>query len=111
MLLRTTAALLLAASMALASTSAAAADKGVPTGGKCGGLPGLKCAAAGEFCMKKTGQCSVADAAGVCTAKPQVCNKIYKPVCGCDDKTYGNECEAKSAGVSLKATGACKPKG
>ncbi|MCB9639007.1 MAG: hypothetical protein H6727_08940 [Myxococcales bacterium] len=45
---------------------------------------------------------------GVCTARPQNCTALAAQVCGCDGKTYGNECSADAAGVSVQATGACK---
>lgn len=37
-----------------------------------------------------------------------VCADIYAPVCGCDDVTYGNECEATAAGVTSWKKGECQ---
>ncbi|UCS94719.1 Kazal-type serine protease inhibitor family protein [Echinicola marina] len=36
------------------------------------------------------------------------CIEIYQPVCGCDGKTYSNDCVAKSNGVKSWTEGACE---
>lgn len=48
-----------------------------------------------------------------CVGQPQkdmMCAEIYKPVCGCDNKTYSNECDAKRAGVKNWKEGECPTK-
>ena len=75
------------------------------TGKTCGGFAGFACAA-GEICETPPGNCCC-DFFGTCVAQPQVCSAIYLPVCGCDRKTYGNDCERQAAGVSKDFDGAC----
>ena len=65
--------------------------------------------AANEFCEFAAGSCPKKNsgAQGTCVVKPEGCTQQFDPVCGCDNKTYGNDCIRRMAGVSLKSTGAC----
>lgn len=93
------------------SNSCTANAKGVSVAsdGKCGGASGsckvgdTKACGVSQFCK---GPCG---GKGSCSAKPKVCNKLLKPVCGCDKKTYSNQCVAESAGMAVASSGACQP--
>jgi hypothetical protein len=56
-----------------------------------------------ERCAK--GTCG--DSPGICQERPTTCPTSESYVCGCDGKTYLNDCEAQLAGVVLASTGAC----
>jgi len=89
----------------------AGACDGGGEGAVCGGIAGFACAD-GLFCEFDAGVCSsIADATGTCRRAPQACTDIYQPVCGCDNRTYGNDCDRQGAGVSKLHDGACKDNG
>ena len=73
----------------------------------CGGPQKITCNSA-LYCQLPAGQCSSPDTAGTCVKAPDFCMRVSRPVCGCNGKTYVNECEARKARVAIDQTGACK---
>ena len=94
---------LIAAALGLNAGSTASA---AGPGELCGGFIGIPCGP-GQFCQKPAGQCHFADNFGVCVVRPQICTRIYRPVCGCNGKTYSNDCVRQSAGAQLDHVGRC----
>lgn len=78
-------------------------------GSICGGLAGLPCSQSPLelICDYDPGKCQVADIAGVCVERPEICIDSYGLVCGCDGVTYSNDCYRLIAGVAKDHDGPC----
>ena len=101
----------LCAALAFALAIALANSASAKVGAACGGFAGLKCGPH-EFCEKPTGTCFIPDIQGTCVRVPVVCPFVSKaaivaPVCGCNTKTYGNDCLRQHAKVSKAHDGKC----
>ena len=79
----------------------------VDKAGACGGVAGVECPE-GQFCELPEGKCGAADLEGTCIVQPEMCTRDYRPVCGCDGITYGNDCDRMSTGVQKDHDGECK---
>jgi hypothetical protein len=80
---------------------------------KCGGftpVPTPPCAA-DEFCNYPSHNCGAVDNQGTCTKRPEACDTVLLPTCGCDGQIYENECVANTAGVSANTNGCMPPPG
>jgi hypothetical protein len=87
----------------LLAPPAVAAEKGKV----CGGVAGLACPS-GQYCDWPANRCNAADVQGRCVKVPEVCTQVYQPVCGCNGRTYSNDCMRLMARVRKASDGPCR---
>jgi Kazal-type serine protease inhibitor domain len=75
-------------------------------GDTCGTFAGIKCDGK-LWCDHYAGQCKWTDPIGKCVAIPAKCPKDIHYVCGCNGRTYSNDCVRIRAHVGLAHDGRC----
>jgi hypothetical protein len=81
----------------------------VPLGQPCGG-PGKIVCDKGLWCEPPSGSCKIMS--GVCAPVPRFCfarkrTNSFRPVCGCNNKTYSNDCFRRAYRVPKSHDGKC----
>lgn len=98
--------LAIVATTVLASVDGAGAASGL--GQPCGGRLGMGCIR-GLFCDFRAGTCGNDQAEGTCVRIPRFCVRkmAIGAVCGCNGKTYPNDCQRRQAVVPKQHNGRC----
>jgi hypothetical protein len=85
----------------------------VAAGQPCGSAIGAACDK-GLWCEPAAGKCtsSSGPTLGTCVAVPRLCiarkhGKSFQPVCGCNSKTYSNDCFRRAYRVAKLHDGKC----
>jgi len=79
----------------------------VGLGGICGPIRDGACDT-GLFCERKAGTCNLIGGTGRCVRVPEACAMIWEPVCGCNGRTYSNDCERVKAQTQKAHDGPCQ---
>ena len=103
------AALMVSALITVSALGAGAPAHAVSAGQTCGGVTGGVCDK-GLWCEPPTGMCGAGE--GVCVAIPRLCiarkkSKSFRPVCGCNSKTYSSDCFRRGYKIAKAHDGKC----
>jgi hypothetical protein len=77
----------------------------------CSTSPSIVCPTGQDCDYDTPNRCGAGFEQGHCITLPTGCLTNVDPVCGCDGKTYSNDCERQRARAQLDHTGACAGQG
>jgi len=91
-----------------AGGAGAGGGTGAGGGGQvCSSLPVVPCPSAQVCDYDTPNRCGAGYEPGHCIVLPGGCTTDYRPVCGCDGRTYSNDCARQVARAQLAHSGAC----